>query len=79
MSVGLNKGNTTVLMPVPQVDAILGKHRALPGAVASGVPTLYRMILDNDRLDRYQLGSLTYCFCGGDVLPWKSTTAGKAI
>jgi long-chain acyl-CoA synthetase len=34
-----------------------------------GVPALYRMILENDRLDCYDLGSLTYCYCGGDVLP----------
>ena len=34
-----------------------------------GVPALYRMILENDRQDRYDLSSLTYCYCGGDVLP----------
>jgi long-chain acyl-CoA synthetase len=34
-----------------------------------GVPALYRMILENDRLDRYDLSSLVYCYCGGDVLP----------
>jgi len=27
------------------------------------------MILENDRLDHYDLSSLTYCYCGGDVLP----------
>lgn len=69
MAVGLNKGNTTMLMPAPQVDAILetierGRVRWL-----LGVPALYRMILENDRLDRYDLSSLKYCYCGGDVLP----------
>ena len=45
-----------------------------------GVPALYRMILENDRLPRYNLSSLTYCYCGGDVLPlevfnrWKEHT-----
>ena len=34
-----------------------------------GVPTLFRMILEHDRLDQYDLSSLVYCFCGGDVLP----------
>jgi long-chain acyl-CoA synthetase len=69
MAVGLNQGNTTILMPVPQVDAILeaiGRYRV---RWLLGVPTLYRMILENDRLDRYDIGSLKYCFCGGDVLP----------
>jgi long-chain acyl-CoA synthetase len=27
------------------------------------------MILENDRFDQYDLSSLTYCYCGGDVLP----------
>ena len=69
MSIGLNKGNTTVLMPVPQVDAILESIQRYRVRWLLGVPTLYRMILDNDRLDRYKLDSLRYCFCGGDVLP----------
>ncbi len=69
LAVGLNSANTTVLMPMAQVDAVLKaieRHRA---RWFLGVPTLYRMILENDRLDRYDLSSLKYCFCGGDVLP----------
>jgi len=27
------------------------------------------MILENDRLDQYDLSALKYCYCGGDVLP----------
>jgi long-chain acyl-CoA synthetase len=69
MSLGLNKGNTTVLMPVPQVDAILESIQRYRVRWFLGVPALYRMILENDRVDRYDLGSLAYCFCGGDVLP----------
>ncbi|RLA84005.1 MAG: AMP-dependent synthetase [Deltaproteobacteria bacterium] len=66
---GLNFGNTVVLMPQPQVDAILaaiGRYRV---RWMLGVPALYRMILENDRLDFYDLSSLRYCYCGGDVLP----------
>jgi len=69
MSLGLNKGNTTLLMPVPQVDAILETIQRYKSRWLLGVPALYRMILENDRLDRYDLSSLTYCYCGGDVLP----------
>ena len=58
-----------MLMPVPQVDAILESIQRYRVRWLLGVPTLYRMILDNDRLDRYKLDSLKYCFCGGDVLP----------
>lgn len=69
VAAGLNYGNTTILMPQPQVDPILeaiGKYKV---RWMLGVPTLYRMILENDRLDQYPLDSLRYCYCGGDVLP----------
>ena len=69
MSLGLNKGNTTLLMPIPQIDAILETIQRYGARWLLGVPALYRMILENDRLDRYDLSSLRYCYCGGDVLP----------
>jgi long-chain acyl-CoA synthetase len=69
MALGLNKGNTTVLMPLPQVDAILESIQRYGVRWFLGVPALYRMVLDNDRLDQYDLSSLRYCYCGGDVLP----------
>jgi long-chain acyl-CoA synthetase len=69
MAIGLNKGNCTVLMPVPEVDSILESIQRRGVRWLLGVPALYRMILENDRIDRYDLGTLKYCFCGGDVLP----------
>jgi len=69
MALGLNKGNMTLLMPIPQVDAILESIQRHRVRWLLGVPALYRMILENDRLDYYDLSSLTYCYCGGDVLP----------
>ena len=69
MALGLNLGNTTVLMPTPQVDAILDAIARYEVRWMLGVPALYRMILENDRLDQYDLSTLRYCYCGGDVLP----------
>jgi long-chain acyl-CoA synthetase len=66
---GLGKGISTVLMPVPQVDAILEAIQMHKVTTFVGVPTLYRMILGNDRMNAYDLSSLKYCWCGGDVLP----------
>lgn len=80
LALGLNRGNRTVLMPVPQVDAILIAIERYQARWMLGVPALYRMILDNDRLDTYDLSTLRYCYCGGDVLPreilsrWKEFT-----
>jgi long-chain acyl-CoA synthetase len=65
----LTKGNVAVLMPVPLVDAILKAIEKYRGTLFLGAPTLYRMILENDRLDLFDLSSLRFCWSGGDVLP----------
>ncbi len=65
----LNKGNTGILIPIPQVDAILDTIQRFKVTLFLGAPTLYRMILENDRLDQFDLSSLRYCWSGGDVLP----------
>jgi long-chain acyl-CoA synthetase len=65
----LTKGNSAVLMPVPQVDAILDSIQRNRATLFLGAPTLYRMILENDRLGLYDLSSLRFCWSGGDVLP----------
>ncbi|MEW5921110.1 MAG: AMP-binding protein [Bacillota bacterium] len=69
MGVGLTLGNPTVIMPVPNVDAILEAIKSHKITILLGVPTLYRMILENERLDMYNLSSLKFCWSGGDVLP----------
>ena len=69
MSLGLSLGNTTVLMPVPQVDSILKAVQKYKVDLLIAVPALYRMILENDRLGFYDLSSLKYCWSGGDVMP----------
>lgn len=69
IGLGLNLGNTVILMPAPQVDSILYSVQKYKIRWMLGVPTLYRMMLDNDRLDQYDLSTLRYCYCGGDVLP----------
>ncbi|UCC66635.1 MAG: AMP-binding protein [Deltaproteobacteria bacterium] len=69
IATGLNYGNTIVLMPTPVVDAVLSAIQRYKVRWMLGVPALYRMILENDRIDLYDLSSLRYCYCGGDVLP----------
>lgn len=69
MAFGFNFGNTVVLMPLPEVDSVLSAVERYKVRWMLGVPALYRMILENDRLEQYDLSSLRYCYCGGDVLP----------
>jgi long-chain acyl-CoA synthetase len=65
-------------MPIPEVDSILESIQKYKVTLLLGAPTLYRMILENDRLDLFDLSSLRFCWSGGDVLPteifsrWKS-------
>lgn len=79
MGIALTLGNPTVLMPSPNVDAVLSaieRHRV---TMLLGVPALYRMILENERLEKYNLSSLKYCWCGGDVLPVEIFNRFKAL
>jgi long-chain acyl-CoA synthetase len=69
LATALNQGNTMILMPVPEVDPILEAIQKYKVRWMLGVPMLYRMILENDRIDQYDISSLKYCYCGGDVLP----------
>ena len=69
IATGLNQGNKIILMPFPNIDAVLKEIERYRVGWFLGVPTLFRMILENDRLEQYDLTSLKYCFCGGDVLP----------
>ncbi|NIS69035.1 MAG: AMP-binding protein, partial [Proteobacteria bacterium] len=65
----LLSGDALILLPRVNLDGLLDhvqRHRA---STLFGVPAMYRMILEHDRVDYYDLGSLTYCFCAGDVLP----------
>ena len=62
-------GGAIILMPKVNLDAIFDSTQRFKARTLIGVPTLYRMMLEHDRLDFYDLGSLKYCFNGGDVLP----------
>jgi long-chain acyl-CoA synthetase len=65
----LLKGGSLILQPRINLDATFDAIQRYRAKTMIGVPALYRMILDHNRLDQYDLGSLTYCFSGGDVLP----------
>jgi len=68
-ALGLHLGNTVVIAPKPNTDAVLAAIQNYQGSLLAGVPSLYRLILDNDRLDFYDLKSLRYCWSAGDTLP----------
>lgn len=62
-------GGTMVLFPKVNLDAIFDAIHKLKAKSLIGVPAFYRMILEHDRVDQYNLSSLKYCFSAADVLP----------
>ncbi len=62
-------GGTLILQPRINLDVNFDAIQRFRAKTMIGVPALYRMILEHDRLDHYDLSSLEYCFSGGDVLP----------
>jgi len=77
-------GGTLMLLPKVNLDAAFDAIHRFGARTMIGVPTLYRMMLEHDRLDQYDLSSVDYWFSAGDVLPvdvgkrWKERF-GKTI
>jgi long-chain acyl-CoA synthetase len=66
---GILSGDTLVLLPRVNLDGLFDHIQRYQVLTFFGVPAMYRMILEHDRVDYYNLSSLKYCFSGGDVLP----------
>ena len=62
-------GDTLILLPRVNLDGLFDHVQRHQASTLFGVPAMYRMILEHDRVDYYDLSSLEYCFCAGDVLP----------
>lgn len=62
-------GDTLVLLPKMRLDGLLDHIQRYKVTTFFGVPGLYRMILEHERVDYYDLSSCRYCFSGGDSLP----------
>jgi long-chain acyl-CoA synthetase len=62
-------GDTIILLPRVNLDAMMDAIQRFHAKTLFGVPALYRMILEHDRLDFYDQSSLIYCFSGGDLMP----------
>ncbi len=65
----LLSGDTLVLLPRVNLDGLFDHIQRYKVLTFFSVPAMYRMILEHDRVDTYNLSSLRYCFSGGDVLP----------
>ncbi len=66
---GLLAGETVILLPKNLLDAVFDHVERYRATTILGTPTLYRMMLEHDRVEQYRLGSLRFDFSGGDALP----------
>jgi long-chain acyl-CoA synthetase len=62
-------GDRMILLPRLNLDAVFDHIQRYKATTLFGVPAMFRMVLEHDRVDQYDLSSLKYCFSGGDVLP----------
>jgi long-chain acyl-CoA synthetase len=62
-------GETLIVMPRVVLDAMFDHIQRYTVTRMFAVPAMYRMILEHDRVDYYDLSSLKYCGTGGDVMP----------
>jgi long-chain acyl-CoA synthetase len=67
-------GETLILTPRVNLDAYFDIIQRYRVTNFFGVAALFRMILDHDRVDYYDLSSLKYIFTGGDVVPEETIT-----
>ena len=56
------------MLPRMNIDGLLDNIKRLKTTTLLGVSVLFRMILEHDRVNQYDPGSLKYVFSGG-VLP----------
>ena len=62
-------GDAVLLPPRINLDGLMDWIQRYGATTLFAVPAFYRMILEHDRVDQYDLTSLEYCLTGGDVVP----------
>jgi len=62
-------GETLIVLPRVNLDAMFDCIQHYRATNMFAVPAMYRMILEHDRVDYYDLSSLRFCGTGGDALP----------
>jgi long-chain acyl-CoA synthetase len=75
---GLVLGETVVLLPRMNLDAVFDHVERYRATTILGTPTFYRMMLEHERVDQYDLTSLRFSFSGGDSLPAETARRWQA-
>ena len=73
----LLKGGSLLIQPRVNMDAMLDVIGRFRARSMIGVPTIYRMILEHERINQYDLSSVDFWFSAGDVLPLEVSNRWK--
>ena len=65
----LLSGDTLVLLPRMDLEDLFAHTEKYKVTTFFGTPTLYRMILEHEKSDNYDLSSLAYVFAAGEAMP----------
>ncbi len=76
---GVVAGETVLLLPRMNLDAVFDHVARYRATTVLGTPTFYRMMLEHERVDHYDLTSLRFSFAGGDALPEETARRWKAL
>ena len=72
-------GETVLLLPRMNLDAVFDHVQRYRATTILGTPTFYRMMLEHERVDQYDLTSLRFSFSGGDSLPAETARRWEAL
>jgi long-chain acyl-CoA synthetase len=72
-------GETVVLLPRMNLDAVFDHVQRYRATTILGTPTFYRLMLEHERIEQYDLTSLRFSFCGGDALPKETARRWQAV
>jgi long-chain acyl-CoA synthetase len=75
---GVVSGETVLLLPRMNLDAVLDHVERYRATTILGTPTFYRLLLEHERVDHYDLRSLRFAFSGGDSLPEETARRWEA-
>jgi len=70
-------GGSLLIQPRVNMDAMLDVIGRFRVRSMIGVPALYRMILEHERIDQYDLSSVDFWYSAGDVLPLEVSNRWK--
>ncbi len=70
-------GDKLILLPRVNLDALFEQIQKYKAKSLFGVPAFFKMVLDHERVDFYDLSSLKYCCSGGDALPSETARRWK--